>query len=263
MSSTTINNPNPVAFDDEIQFSPEPFKAFMKKTHIKNDELCRLIKAKYSDVFHDLIGVNIEYDPVHRRFGVAFYFENNTEPVPDGKYKNLVNLSDPSSGSNTLFTKNLVLQHKINGEKYTLNDETKVLLSDIMRGGREANKPGSKNWNQNITEKAVAINSADPFYRSRNAGRVLVQVTGIDIHKLLQKIYGSKMVINTESVSTPDGGEADANIYAQAWYQVQFVRALPDGTFCLNIDQFDKGQVEAFTIAENPAIVPTNGIRYY
>lgn len=268
---TTMNNGAAAAatndeelFNQELEFTPETFKAFCRVMRIRNDELARLIKIKYADVFHDLKGVRIQF--VYGKFVTEFYFENNNEPVPEGKIKNLENLSSPTISGSNLFLKNRQLQHRVNGEKFTLTEQTKILLADVMYGGKDNNKPNSKKWLENVTEICTPV-PANPFYTTKNAAIVMVRVGGIDLNRVLRKVFGTKMVIQTEQVKTDDG-VADANTYAEAWYRPKFDKIVPgsrtpEPLFTINIDQFDKGQAVEMTINENPMMAQHNGVSMY
>lgn len=244
----------------EIQFAPIEFKSFGKFTRLHNDQLCRIVKGLYSEIFHDLVGVNLNYT---NGFNVEFYFENNSEPVEEGKVKNVINLTQidttVSGKKPDFFTRQAIVQRKTRGEKFSLNDETKELLADIMFGGKNANNVNSKNWNNNIKEVAVPISGYyDPFGRP-NSSRILIQVTGIDLKRLLKKIYGNKMVVSTETTV-----DSEINNYSkQAYYMPVFHKWLNDGTFAINILQIDAEEVQKLTVKENPAMPQMSGVRFY
>lgn len=240
----------------ELQWSPLVFQSFGHTTRITNDELARRIRTAYGATFHDLKGCNVTF--LNGNFNVELFFEVNTDPVPDGKINNLDNLTAPINSGN-LFYRNQVVQHKLKGESFTINDETKLLLSDCMYGGRQANKPNSKRWKDYVTEIHVPLSAySDPFFRQRNAERVMVRVTGLDLRRILQKLYGDEMVISTST-----DGESAVNNMAKAFYEPRFIKMLPNGTFVMNIEQFDKAAVEQFVVKENPQLQQTTGVVYY
>lgn len=264
-TNETINNGvkmiGSIPEDSSLEWSPIPFKALGKTTRVHSDDLCRKIRAAFGESFHDLKGVNIVY--INNAFMVEMFFEVNTEPLPDGKIRNLVNLTAPVTENKTnLYYKNMAVQHKLNGESFTLNDETKLLLSDFMFGGRKASIPNNKKnnnrWNECINEVRVPTSAyGDMLYR-RSADRILVRVTGLDIKRILQKLYGTDMVVLTNS-----NGKTDENVHAKAFYEPRFAKMLPNGTFIINIEQFDVGAAQQFAIQENPQIQQQTGVVYY
>ena len=238
-----------------LTWDPIEFPSFGKIMRIHSDDLARKIKAVYMETFHDLKGVNILYTPAG--FQVELYFEYNTEDVPNGKIKNLVNLTAPTAKGTDLYYRNQVVQHKVHGESFTINDETKLLLSDCMFGGRKANQPKDKKWDKYISEVHVPLYN-DPFFKTRNADRVMVKVTGLNLRSLLRKLYGNDMVTKTVT-----DGDTDTNIHAEAMYEVRFIKMLPNGTFIMNVEQFDKGATQQFVVQENPQIQRATGVVYY
>lgn len=234
--------------DAKIESSPLPFKALGKIMRIRNDELCRAIRAQFGDLFHDLKGVNLVY--VNNQFVTEFYFELNTEPLPEGKIRNLINLTTPTpENRSNLFYRNAVVQNKLHGKVFTLNDETKLLLSDFMYGGRTANKPNNKKWEKLIEEIRIPAATYDPF--AKNADRIFIRVVGFDIRRLAQNLYGPDMIINTTKDTAT--GE-DQNLHATALYEVRFIKLNYDGTFIINIEQFDKNAAQQFVTQENPQL---------
>ena len=181
--------------DARIESVPSPFKTIGKFMMINSDELSKLIYAQFAEIFHDLKGVNIKY--IDNKFVPEFYFEVNTETLPDGKIRNLINLTTPvRENKSNLFYRNAIVQNKLHGKVFTLNDETKLLLSDFMYGGRDANKPNNnKRWNNIIAEVRMPAATFDPF--ARNVDRIFICVTGFDPKRLLQHKFGRDMIINT------------------------------------------------------------------
>ena len=243
--------------DSYLQWTPAAFKAFGCTTRVRSDVLAKMIYGAFSKTFHDRRGANIAF--MNGNFVLELYFENNTEELKSGAIMNLVNLVAPTpnnvSGTNLLARKRVV-NNRVNGKTYTLNDETKLLLSDFMYGGRENNKPTSNRWHQFIQE--VHVPTTDPFFRSSE--RILLRVVGLDFRKVLQMLYGRLMV--TETVAQGNG--KDVNYRAVAYYEPRYIKANADMTFIMNIEQFDKGAVEEFTVRENPlAQFNVSGVNYY
>lgn len=244
--------------DARIESVPSPFKTIGKFMMINSDELSKLIYAQFAEIFHDLKGVNIKY--IDNKFVPEFYFEVNTETLPDGKIRNLINLTTPvRENKSNLFYRNAIVQNKLHGKVFTLNDETKLLLSDFMYGGRDANKPNNnKRWNNIIAEVRMPAATFDPF--ARNVDRIFICVTGFDPKRLLQHKFGRDMIINT--IKDPATGE-DQNFHANALYEMYFVKMNLDDTFLIRIDQFDEIAMKQLGVKINPQLQNPSAVKFY
>lgn len=258
------NTKNPVDYgmgfngNEVLKWQPTTFEAFGKTTRIRSDVLARNISTMFKQTFHELKGCNIIPLP-NGQFSVEMFFEHNNEPLPEGKIMNLESLIDTSTGANNLYYRQQVIQNRKAGKVYTLNNETKLLLSKFMYGGKEANKPNNtKVWNSDQIIKEVHIPVNDPFFRSQNTDRILVRASGLDIRRILQELYGRDMI--TKTVANEAG---DTNYRAAAQYEPRFIKANADGTFIMNIEQFDKGAVERIFMQENPIPQQYLGVQMY
>lgn len=233
-----------------LEFTPIPFKALGKIQRITNKEFSEQIHAAFLAVFHDLKGVIIDY--VNNRFYVRFFFEVNTDPLPENKIRSIIDLTTISSKTDNLYDKNAVVQNKLTGKNFSINDETRLLLSDFMYGGAKANRPDNKKWHHpdpvvsHINEIHTPANLYDPL--ARNTERIMLVVKDFDIHRLAKAIYGNTMIISTDK----DRDGNDRNYIANAKYEVRYVRPLPDGTFIMHIEQFDDAAATQFVTKENP-----------
>lgn len=245
----------------KLEFTPSPLTSFVNTMRINSDELAVKIRQAYASVFHDLKGVNIVYLNGDR-FNVEFFFEINTEEVPANSIRNIVSLTKANTVDNNLFYRQQAIQHKIAGETYTISDETKALLADVMFGPKEQYHPKSKKWASHIKEFHVSANEySTPLYRS-GAERIYVRVTDIDIRKVLRKIYGKKMVISTVPRIDDSGNEYDENLLADAYYNIRYVGNKNQTVFTVHIEQFDTKAVEQFQADKFPVINP-NALRFY
>lgn len=257
------NTKNPVEYgmdftgNEVLKWQPHVFDAFGKTTRIRSDILAKEICTMFKQTFHELKGCNIVPLP-NGQFSVELYFERNTEPLPAGKIMNLESLID-GTGANNLYYRQQVIQNRKAGKAYTLNNETKLLLSKFMFGGKEANKPNNtKIWNSDSVIKEVHIPVNSPFFRSQNTDRILVRASGLDIRRILQELYGRDMVTKTIA-----GEEGDINYRGNAQYEPRFIKANADGTFIMNIEQFDKAAVESIFMQENPIPQQYLGVQMY
>lgn len=262
----TNNTKNPIEYGMEfdgteaIKWQPETFEAFGKTTRINSAELSRKIYAHFKQTFHELKGVNIVI-LANAQIAVEMFFERNTEPLPKGKIMNLDSLVDPvGTGSrNNLYERMQVTQNRRMGKTFTLNNETKLLLSKFMYGGKNANMPNNnKIWGNENVLREVHIPVNDPYRRGYNTDRILVRVSGLDIRKILQELYGRDII--TMTVVNEAG---DTNYRSEARYEVRFIKANADGTFIMNIEQFDSAAIEKIFMKENPIPQMYLGVQMY
>lgn len=245
--------------DEYIKIQPEPFKAFGKTTRMNSADLSRKISAMFSAYFHDFRGTNIIPAP-NGQFVVELFFSKNKEDLPKNKIKNLDNLIDNSNRNVDCFYMQQVINNRRIGKLYTLNNETKLLLSSFMFGGKDAAKPNNKKvWDNESYVKEIHIPTSNPYYRNNNMEEVLVRVTGLDIRRILQAIYGNSMITGT----TRDADGNDVNHYANAHYEIRLLKMMPDGTFMVNIEQFDDEEIKKLFAKENPSMPQYTGVKMY
>ena len=240
-----------------LDFEPITFEAFGKTTRINSYELARKIREMFQKKFHDVIGANITWDG--KTFNTTLFFQNNTEPIPDGKIKNLINLqSNEGINTNSIWERNQMVQRKKAGDTFALNDATKLLLSDFMYGGRQANKPNNKQrWTQNTFERRIPAHQALYQYGAEN---IVIGVTGFDIRVICHKLYGDKIVTSTEYDAD---GVAYNNQSKGAYYELRFGKLMQDGSVMINIEQFDRQKVEELVKKENPQIALYSGVQMF
>ena len=258
------NKKNPIQYgmqfygSEYIKWQPETFEAFGKTTRINSAELSRKICAHFKQTFHELKGCNIVI-LANGQFGVELFFERNTEPLPDGKIMNLDSLVDPAGSRANLYERMQVTQNRRMGKTYTLNNETRLLLSKFMYGGKNANMPdNNKVWGNENVLREVHMPVNDPYRRGYNTDRILMRVTGLDIRKILQELYGRDII--TKTVANDAG---DTNYRSEARYEVRFIKANIDGSFVMNIEQFDAAAIEKIFMQENPIPQQYLGIQMY
>lgn len=267
MAEAIKNEKNPVAYDifdgsEYMVFEPESFVSIGKVMRINSAELARKIYARFRQTFHDLKGVYIGYvmnNPA--AFNVEFYFQKNDEACGMEEFSNLDNLSTSNSKVTDVFERQQTVQNRKIGKTYTLNNETRLILSKFMFGGVQANKPNNnKVWNDdNVIKEIHMSNGTNPFYHQYGTEQILVRVTKLNLNMLLAELFGNTMVTKT---AVDDGG-GDVNYSSYAAYQASFNKNCPDGTFMINITQFDRKAVEEDFVKENPMPQGYGGVRMY
>jgi hypothetical protein len=242
---------------EKLKWQPEAFEAFGKTTRMNSADLARKIHAHFKQTFHEVIGCNLIPGPNGQIF-VELFFERNTEPLTSGKIINLDSLVDANNSGSTrnIFDKMQAVQNRFTGNVYTLNNETKLLLSKFMFGGDKANLPNNNKWKENVHQVKIAAN--DPFRRTYGTDRIMVKVTGLDIRSILREIYGRYIITKTEVKETED-----TNYRSEARYEVRYIKSMPDGSFIMNIEQFDADAIKDIFMKENPIPQQYFGVQMY
>lgn len=252
-----------------LKWTPYPFKPLGRVARATSSAMAATIRQYYAETFHDLRGVNITYEPMNRVFVTEFYFGKNLAPKPENKIENLVDLMAPTNTNrDNLYYRRQVINNRISGKHYTLTDQTKLLLSDVMYGGRKANKPNNKVWNRAIQE--ITVPSANATFNPKSV-ELLVKVAGcFDFNKILYKLFGPDMMVGIEVYNDPaNSGNANNTRgkinMAHAVYRAKFEKYYPNqpGVFIMNIEQYDEDKVRELTLMENPVRPAAGGIIYY
>ena len=245
------------------EFDPITFNSFGNIMRTTNRNLATIIRENYQKIFHDLRGVYIAYIPGSPApFMVEFYFAKNVLDKPAEKLANLKDLAVMDAGHNNLYYQKQILNNKVEGKHYTINDETKLILSDIMFGGKDANKPNNAKWNNYIEE--VRIPTMDATYIPGST-EIMVKVSKcFDLRRILQKIMPANMLYKVEA-SGEDGSTKAKVSMAPAKYEARFIKFLYNDpfVFIMNIEQFDKNAVEEMVTSENPQQKMMSGVVYY
>ena len=246
----------------ELKWDPVHFAPLGRIMRATSSAMATIIREYYSQVFHDLRGVNLIYSPSNQIFVTEMYFSKNLAPLPEGKMENLQDLTKMPSGQHNFYYQRQILNNRVNGKRYTLNDETKLLLSDIMYGGKKPNRPNNKNWSKFIQE--ITVPAADITYNPR-AVELLVKVSGcFDFNRIMNKMFGNDMLSDIDAYD--DNGQTRARVVmAKAVYKARFVKYFPNdpSVFIFNIEQYNENLVKELAIKENPVRPLSNGIIYY
>lgn len=235
-----------------LEWEPRSFKPFGKTTRINSKDLSIDIKEQFQQTFHELAGCLVTYS---RNFEVTLFFEKKVQPCPEGKISSLVDFTNSQGlNRNNLLDGMRYLNNKTSGKTFELNSETKTLLSDFMFGGRNANR----DWKQFVSERRMPTEPYNMNPNMPHGERILIAVTGFDIRLIIKAMYGSVMITDTYEKN----GEI-VNVTADAMYEVRYAKPKPDGTFMINIEQFDVDKVRKLTEEENPVINNAYGFMMY
>lgn len=256
---STLKKYDDLSENARLLFDPLPFNSIGNITYTTNRELSTAIRQFYGNTFHDLVGVNILLgSPTgmpNINFNLQFFFQKNTAPCPENKIENLCDLTS-LNGENGLYARQQIIQNKASGKKYTLNKKTRLLLGDIMYGGnknKDNNPEKEVRWDKFISTRNQP--TLNPMYGNR-AFEMIICVGGcFDIHRVLKKIYGNKMVVRTQTKRGSDGKLETTNILAE---EVQYKIALngfsptDPNVFNINVEQFDANAVRELTAQSIP-----------
>ena len=240
-----------------LEFEPIAFEAFGKTTRINSYKLAKLIREMFQKKFHDVIGAYVGFDG--RNFNTTLFFQNNTDEVPEGKIKNLVNYqTNEGVNKNSIWEQSQMLKRRSSGKTFELNDATKVLLSSLMYGGANANKPNNtKRWNECVFERRIPAPTSLYQFGAEN---IVIGVTNIDIKLVLHMLFGPTIVTSTKY-------DQDGSVYntqsKEAYYEVRYGKGMPDGSIMINIEQFDRQKVEKLIREENPQMAINSGIQMF
>lgn len=237
----------------KLEFDTTSFSSIGKISLTTNKELAMMIKSKLQKEFHDLVGVMIRY--INNKFTCEFVFQDNTHPVPDGKIKNVVNLTHAPRNNDSFYDAQRAITFAASGNYLSLNDETKMLLAEFMNGGKDANHYNNeKKWNSNIivvNNKPVGNMFALPFatYRGFDTS---VRVVNIDLYRILRSSLGFGDVMVKETKVNENGDVV--NVETKARYEMRYRKPVfgNNDVFFMSIEQFDANAIEEQAIKENP-----------
>lgn len=252
----------------ELVADPIPFKSFGKTTRIRLDKLGMLLHALLKQKFHDIVGVFIEpYATTSGRtdFITTLYFEDNKAPVPAGKYKNLINQTvAPQSDDHNMLDYTRIRSNRSSGKTYTLSMETRQLLAPFMYGKFRSNAPKSSKWESETLVQEIHMSPQyyqHAIYRMQNAERIVLKVKNFDIKEFLRLLYGGNTMI-TETVMD-DNGDVLNYHSNRTFYDIRLAKYDSNGVPIVNIEQFDKDEVDRIMADENPPIRYMNGNVFY
>lgn len=263
------NNPQP---EEEyvIDVTPREFISWQNKMRTDTDELASVISSIFSKVFHDYVGCRVKCrkDVFNRDiFDTIFVFRDNPAPVPDGMIKATLNLVDVNSQQNNDHNNDKKLNYltmigifnaRSEGKTFTLTDEAKAILLPYM-GYINNQKPSLKNM-ENCINTTIESN-INPLY-GNNTEIISVIVSGIDVYKLIKKIYGKEMVT---CCSKKADGSYEASV-SPCDYRIEFEK-YKEGTngqeSIITINQFSPRIGEEKLAKENSNLVYTDRLIFH
>jgi len=200
-----------------IEIEPIPFDGLLKSKIISTIELSKLVNSVFKNAMADYEGCII-LPAQNGQFDCTLYFKDHGPIRGQGdQIKNLISITGPNRGVSAV-DRITAFNNRTSNKLYSLSEETKQILSEFMA----VRKDQKINWNQHVFEQAEA---------TYNANIVYLKVCGIDIVKILKKIYGGKI----------DGDRCD--------YNITLMRPTGMNNYLISIQQLDTKEVEKLALS--------------
>lgn len=211
----------------------QEFDGLLKSKITTTFDLAKTINGLFRPIFSDYEGCLIYPD----QWGVlqlTLFFKDKGEAGPN-QIKNLESVIQKAD-KNDAMARIRNINNLNSSQKYDLSELTKDALEEFMIGYN----PNAKfNWKSSVVE----LTERQPY----NAYSVYVRVNGLDIMKVIKKIYGNKL---------ENGNYID--------YQVNIIKPTAsnnmggmNSNFLINISQLDTKLVEKLCM--EVGMVPTTG----
>lgn len=159
-----------------LNVEPAAFPGTMKTALTTTNALVKAIYAMFQGVNNDFEGCTLEPNRANGQLELTLYFTD--KPMVGGnKIKNVTNVvnNDPTASP---MERIRAVNVRNSNRLFDLTDDTKDILEDFIFGPRNQ----KINWKQHLIEKTD---------RGQVGYRVYVAVVGIDISKVLKKLYGA------------------------------------------------------------------------
>lgn len=233
----------------EIEVAPKPFKAFYQVLNTNTEQLSIYIHELFSSVFNDLAFVYIQPTPPLKlggpfKFDIKLIFEKTTVNDPN-KIDPLTNITVVNDNNrNNLFEVKRAQMNRASSQIYELSNEAKLVVAEFFPDFiKDKMNPKSKTWNNFI--KQTITPSAYGYSPFKKSDRVFLEVTGLDMNKVLQKIYGDTM-LNSSLVGEQIKTKASKCVYVVDMLDNGTPIKVLSGTtavFNININKYDIEEV--------------------
>lgn len=214
-----------------LNIEPIPFDGVMQSKLTTTIGLSKTINQLFRPVFSDYEGCIIAPD-AYGQLQVALYFKDKGSfGRNDDMIKTLIPVTERVKGTSAI-DRIMQMNLRNSSKAYDISKDTKDILSEFIytRGNSKVN------WNQHVVEQTE---------RQYNGQIIYVKVVGLDLVRLVRKIYGGKI----------DGSRIDYNISI-----IKPIGADMSGfnqNFLINIQQLDSKEVER--LANEIGVVPQVG----
>ena len=213
-----------------LVIEPQPFDGVMKSKLTTTIALSKTVNQLFRPIFSDYEGCIIAPD-AYGQLQVSLYFKDKGYSGREDVIKSLIPVTERVKGTSAI-DRIMQMNLRNSSKAYDLSKETKDILSEFFytRGNAKVN------WNQHVVEQTE---------RQYNGQLIYVKVVGLDLVRLVRKIYGGKI----------DGSRIDYNISI-----IKPIGADMNGfnqNFLINIQQLDSKEVER--LANEIGVVPQVG----
>lgn len=213
-----------------LNIEPLEFDGVMKSKLTTTISLAKTVNQLFRPVFTDYEGCIIAPD----QFGqlqAALYFKDKGMNGRDNSIKTLVPVTERVQGTSPI-DRIARMNLRNSNKSYDVSEDTKEILSEFIysRGDKV-------NWSQHIVEQTE---------RNYNGYSIYVKVIGIDLVRLVRKIYGGKI----------DGSRIDYNVSIVKPIGMSMVGGV-NQNYLINIQQLDSKEVER--LASEIGVVPVQG----
>lgn len=214
-----------------LNIDPLEFDGVMKSKLTTTISLAKVVNQLFRPVFTDYEGCIIAPD----QFGqlqAALYFKDKGHVRNQDEIKTLIPVTERVQGSSAM-DRVMRMNLRNSSKSYDVSNETKEILSEFIytRGNAKVN------WGQHIVEQTE---------RGYNGYSIYVKVVGIDIVRLVRKLYGGKI----------DGARIDYNVSIIKPIGMDMSGGM-NQNYLINIQQLDSREVER--LASEIGVVPVQG----
>ena len=214
-----------------INIEPLEFDGVMKSKLTTTIALSKTINQLFRPIFTDYEGCIIAPD----QFGqlqAALYFKDKGMNRREDSIKTLIPVTERVQGTSAI-DRITRMNLRNSSKSYDVSKDTKEILSEFIytRGNSKVN------WNQHIVEQTE---------QAYNGYSIYVKIIGIDIVRLVRKIYGGKI----------NGSRIDYNISVVKPIGMDMTGGA-NQNYLINIQQLDSREVER--LASEIGVVPVQG----
>lgn len=214
----------------ELNLEPIEFDGMLKTKLTTTTELAKMVNELFRGVFSDYEGCLILPNSMGG-FDTTIYFRD--KGIKDNRINALEHVVQQQAGRLDINQRINNLNMRYKNKTYDLTKGCKEIFGEFMIP--ERNK--KINWNRNVVEKTE---------NSYNGYTIYVQLNGVDIMKVIKKIYGSKV----------DGRRTDYSMKLERGIGIVNERGIY-ANYLVSIMQLDTREVEK--IAQSVGMVPLQG----
>lgn len=216
-----------------ITNDPLPFDGELKSKMTTTVELAKTINSLFRSVLADYEG-SIILPNMYGQLELVLYFKDKGGISAEGQIKSLQNANNPLRNG-TAFDRISAMNTRNKAKNYDLTPETKEILSEFIF----VRQNQKIDWNRHISEQTQ---------QNYNSYTVFVKVIGLDLIRVIRKLYGSK---DPETKSRID-------------YTVSLIRPVGvsmqgfgNQNFLINISQLNNNEIEK--LANEIGLIPAQG----